>query len=205
MSKDLLGRLRRVFMPLPFRALAEVVLVGLLGNALFDFFNHRISILIAVSFLFAGALIYYAFHSKIRLISILRHNKTSAVTSVAAMMIQSRLWSFAYAVFPISVILIASIIAGLFFPAFNISSPTLNVVMAAYVILSAGDLWLTSYRINRGLFGDNEGEARAILAFIRVNRDRFDSGDGSFRIFDAVSRFVEEPGLAGLPEGTGHV
>lgn len=54
----------------------------------------------------------------------------------------------------------------------------------AYGLILFLDGYLLVYRVKRGFYGNNELEARELIAYILRNSDKFDDGEGHRRIFD---------------------
>jgi hypothetical protein len=63
----------------------------------------------------------------------------------------------------------------------SVWTATLLIGVAACPLL---DFWLTKFRFEHGYYGNNEREARELIAFILKNSDKFDPGDGNLRIFE---------------------
>jgi hypothetical protein len=101
------------------------------------------------------------------------------------------------AVFIILVMLLSILLPFTPFGLASVAAPAM-ILLAAYLGALIIDLSLIVRRINKGAYGDNEAEAREIIAFILENRRDIDSSGGTFRIFDeqtAKSEIVEIIGV----------
>lgn len=84
-----------------------------------------------------------------------------------------------------------------------LSDPAFLLLLAYSLVLQL-DNYLAIRRIRHGRFGDNEAEARELVAFILNNQEKFDSDDGNFRVFDARDARELTAALPQLVAGVRH-
>jgi hypothetical protein len=83
-------------------------------------------------------------------------------------------------------ILAAILFAGIIENRFSSSDRAFDIFVLSYGFLILLDGMLLAYRVRRGFYGNNEGEAREIITYILRNSDKLDDGDGTRRIFDSA-------------------
>ena len=74
-------------------------------------------------------------------------------------------------------------------------------LLLAIAICPLLDFWLATFRFKHGYYGNNEREAREVIAFILRNSDKLDPGDGNFRIFQSELDRAETSSTATVPSG----
>jgi hypothetical protein len=100
--------------------------------------------------------------------------------SVTSLFIKDRLRDSVLSYTVLAIILIV----GLFGDTFSVSGLAFDVFVLAYALIILLDGMFLAYRVRRGFYGNNESEARELIAYILRNSDKLDDGDGSRRIFD---------------------
>lgn len=94
-------------------------------------------------------------------------------------------------------IMAAGALIGYAFGTLSVWTLTLLLGIAACPVL---DFWLAKFRFEQGFYGNNEREARELVAFILKNSDKFDAGDGNLRIFEPeLDRVGPSPAI--VPSG----